>query len=95
MCYTSFRVHNVRPSPPPPYLTDARSLFYHCTFFYVPRQDVKKLLAPILKAKSFLHLVWEHKRRYNGNATVKDQFGLIKQKILLWKCLDLYDIDVF
>lgn len=37
----------------------------------------------------------EHKRRYNGNATVKDQFGLIKQKILLWKCLDLYDIDVF
>ena len=56
MCYTSFRVHNVRPSPPPPYLTDARSLFYHCTFFYVPRQDVKKLLAPILKAKSFFCL---------------------------------------
>ena len=26
---------------------------------------------------------------------VGNQFGLIKQKILLWKCLDLYDIDVF
>ena len=25
---------------------------------------------------------------------VGNQFGLIKQKILLWKCLDLYDIDV-
>lgn len=58
------------------------------------QRQAKKLLTFNKEAKSFLQLVLEHKRRYNGNATVKDQFGFIKQKILLWKCLDLYDIDV-
>lgn len=34
-------------------LQNARSLFYYCTFFPPAKQDVKKLLASLLKVKSF------------------------------------------
>jgi hypothetical protein len=37
----------------PPYLTNARRLFYYCTFFPPAKQDVKKLSILNIAAKSF------------------------------------------